>query len=208
MSLNIDGVKKILLKMAEVIEINKEELTQLDQVIGDGDHGHNLSRGFLKVKEELENNTYPDIASMLKKVAMVLISNVGGASGPLYGTAFLKASMSLANKTEMNINDFSICLEEAINGIKLRGKANVGDKTMIDVLEPVSDLIKELISKNENVKDIFNKAVELANIKAEETKNIIAKKGRASYLGQRSIGHKDPGAQSSYLILKCISENI
>lgn len=116
--------------------------------------------------------------------------------------------MSLANKTEMNINDFSICLEEAINGIKLRGKANVGDKTMIDVLEPVSDLIKELISKNENVKDIFNKAVELANIKAEETKNIIAKKGRASYLGQRSIGHKDPGAQSSYLILKCISENI
>ncbi|WFQ90366.1 glycerone kinase [Mycoplasma feriruminatoris] len=208
MSLNIDGVKKILLKMAEVIEINKEELTQLDQVIGDGDHGHNLSRGFLKVKEELENNTYTDIASMLKKVAMVLISNVGGASGPLYGTAFLKASMSLANKTEMNINDFSICLEEAINGIKLRGKANVGDKTMIDVLEPVSDLIKELISKNENVKDIFNKAVELANIKAEETKNIIAKKGRASYLGQRSIGHKDPGAQSSYLILKCISENI
>ncbi|WFQ92011.1 PEP-dependent dihydroxyacetone kinase 2, ADP-binding subunit DhaL [Mycoplasma feriruminatoris] len=208
MSLNIDGVKKILLKMAEVIEINKEELTQLDQVIGDGDHGHNLSRGFLKVKEELKNNTYPDIASMLKKVAMVLISNVGGASGPLYGTAFLKASMSLANKTEMNINDFSICLEEAINGIKLRGKANVGDKTMIDVLEPVSDLIKELISKNENVKDIFNKAVELANIKAEETKNIIAKKGRASYLGQRSIGHKDPGAQSSYLILKCISENI
>ncbi|UKS54313.1 dihydroxyacetone kinase subunit DhaL [Mycoplasma feriruminatoris] len=208
MSLNIDGVKKILLKMAEVIEINKEELTQLDQVIGDGDHGHNLSRGFLKVKEELENNTYTDIASMLKKVAMVLISNVGGASGPLYGTAFLKASMSLANKTEMNVNDFSICLEEAINGIKLRGKANVGDKTMIDVLEPVSDLIKELISKNENVKDIFNKAVELANIKAEETKNIIAKKGRASYLGQRSIGHKDPGAQSSYLILKCISENI
>ncbi|WFQ92852.1 dihydroxyacetone kinase subunit DhaL [Mycoplasma feriruminatoris] len=208
MSLNIDGVKKILLKIAEVIEINKEELTQLDQVIGDGDHGHNLSRGFLKVKEELENNTYPDIASMLKKVAMILISNVGGASGPLYGTAFLKASMSLANKTEMNINDFSICLEEAINGIKLRGKANVGDKTMIDVLEPVSDLIKELISKNENVKDIFNKAVELANIKAEETKNIIAKKGRASYLGQRSIGHKDPGAQSSYLILKCISENI
>lgn len=88
MSLNIDGVKKILLKMAEVIEINKEELTQLDQVIGDGDHGHNLSRGFLKVKEELENNTYTDIASMLKKVAMVLISNVGGASGPLYGTAF------------------------------------------------------------------------------------------------------------------------
>nr|VZR98221.1 PEP-dependent dihydroxyacetone kinase 2, ADP-binding subunit DhaL [Mycoplasma feriruminatoris] len=208
MSLNIDGVKKILLKMAEVIEINKEELTQLDQVIGDGDHGHNLSRGFLKVKEELENNTYTDIASMLKKVAMILISNVGGASGPLYGTAFLKASMSLANKTEMNVNDFSICLEEAINGIKLRGKANVGDKTMIDVLEPVSDLIKELISKNENVKDNFNKAVELANIKAEETKNIIAKKGRASYLGQRSIGHKDPGAQSSYLILKCISENI
>ncbi|WFQ93697.1 glycerone kinase [Mycoplasma feriruminatoris] len=208
MSLNIDGVKKILLKIAEVIEINKEELTQLDQVIGDGDHGHNLSRGFLKVKEELENNTYTDIASMLKKVAMVLISNVGGASGPLYGTAFLKASMSLANKTEMSVNDFSICLEEAINGIKLRGKANVGDKTMIDVLEPVSDLIKELISKNENVKDIFNKAVELANIKAEETKNIIAKKGRASYLGQRSIGHKDPGAQSSYLILKCISENI
>lgn len=160
MSLNIDGVKKILLKMAEVIEINKEELTQLDQVIGDGDHGHNLSRGFLKVKEELENNTYTDIASMLKKVAMILISNVGGASGPLYGTAFLKASMSLANKTEMNVNDFSICLEEAINGIKLRGKANVGDKTMIDVLEPVSDLIKELISKNENVKDNFNKAVE------------------------------------------------
>ncbi|QVK05427.1 dihydroxyacetone kinase subunit DhaL [Mycoplasma mycoides] len=208
MSLKIEEVKQILLKIAEVIDNNKEELTKLDQIIGDGDHGHNLSRGFLKVKEDLENNSYTDISSMFKKVGMVLVSNVGGASGPLYGTAFLKASMSLNDKTEMNIDNFSVCLNDAVSGIKLRGKANIGDKTMVDVLEPVSDLIKELISKNESAKEILNKAVQLAYLKVEETKNIIAKKGRASYLGQRSVGHIDPGSYSSYLILKCISENI
>ncbi|ADR24553.1 dihydroxyacetone kinase, L subunit [Mycoplasma leachii PG50] len=208
MSLNLDSVKEVLIKIAKVINENKEELSQLDAAIGDGDHGHNMSRGFLKVVEELENNSYDDIGSIFKKVGMVLVSNVGGASGPLYGTAFLKAAISINNKREIDMNDFSICLQQAVDGIKIRGKANVGDKTMLDVLQPVSDLIKDLINQKYLAKDILVKVVELAYKRVEATKEIIAKKGRASYLGQRSIGHKDPGAYSSYLILKCISENI
>ncbi|WP_434337926.1 dihydroxyacetone kinase subunit DhaL [Mycoplasma capricolum] len=208
MSLNVDNVKEVLIKIAEVINENKEELSQLDAAIGDGDHGHNMSRGFLKVVEELKNNSYDDIGSIFKKVGMVLVSNVGGASGPLYGTAFLKAATFVNNKKEIDINDFSVCLQQAVDGIKIRGKANVGDKTMLDVLQPVSDLIKDLINQKYLAKEILSKAVELAFQKVEFTKEIVAKKGRASYLGQRSIGYKDPGAYSSYLILKCISENI
>ncbi|MBP1888444.1 dihydroxyacetone kinase-like protein [Clostridium moniliforme] len=208
MSLNIEDVKKIILAMNDVINDNKEELSELDAVIGDGDHGHNMAKGFSKVKEDLENNSYNDIGTLLKKVGIDLVSNVGGASGPLYGTAFMKAGASLSNKEEMNINDFSNSLEEAVKGVKMRGKANIDDKTMIDVLEPVSNLIKDLTETNDDKKDIFNKAVAKAYERVEYTKDIIAKKGRASYLGERSIGHKDPGAQSSYLLIKCISDNI
>lgn len=118
MSLNVDNVKEMVIKIAEVINENKEELSQLDAAIGDGDHGHNMSRGFLKVVEELRNNSYDDIGSIFKKVGMVLVSNVGGASGPLYGTAFLKAATFVNNKKEIDINDFLFVYNKQLTVLK------------------------------------------------------------------------------------------
>ncbi|AGJ91089.1 dihydroxyacetone kinase subunit DhaL [Mycoplasma putrefaciens] len=208
MSVDIKKVTNILIKISDKIEQNKQYLSQLDALIGDADHGHNLTKGFLKIKEDLQTNSYADLASLFKSSGMLLVSNVGGASGPLYGTAFLKASTVLVDKQEIDINDFSNCLIQAVEGIKLRGKAQLNDKTILDVLIPVSELIQELIKTRLDAKEILTKAVDLAYKQALYTKTIIAKKGRASYLGQRSIDHIDPGCWSAFLILETIKENI
>ncbi|WP_027625885.1 dihydroxyacetone kinase subunit DhaL [Clostridium lundense] len=200
MALKIAQVTELINNIANVIQNNKEFLTELDSAIGDGDHGINMSKGFKAVKEKLTTAKINTVGDILKTTGMALVSNVGGASGPLYGTAFMKAS-SLVNKEEVNINDFIDMFQAAIDGVKMRGKANRGDKTMLDALEPALDVLREAkanglddITALENMKNEALKGVEY-------TKGIIAKKGRASYLGERSIGHQDPGATSSYLIL-------
>lgn len=208
MAVNYLQVKNIIYKIADVIEENKMYLTNLDAAIGDGDHGLNMSKGFKVVKEKLEGDESKNIGDILKKVSMALISTVGGASGPLYGTAFMKAGMKAMNKDEIDINDFVLIFEEALNGIKDRGKATVGEKTMVDTLEPALYTLKASINDNLNSVECLNKMIDAAYLGKESTKDMIAKKGRASYLGERSKGHLDAGAVSSYLILKTIYDEV
>lgn len=208
MSVNEKQVKEIINAIAVVIGENKDYLTKLDAAIGDGDHGLNLDRGFETVRKKLKNEGESDIGNILKDVGMTLVSNVGGASGPLYGTAFMKAAVTVKGKNTVDINDFFKMLQEALAGIKMRGKAELGDKTMIDSIEPAVISLKNSLDKRLNdveaLKNVRDEALKGVN----NTKNISARKGRASYLGERSIGHQDPGATSSYLILNVIYEEI
>ncbi|WP_326513480.1 dihydroxyacetone kinase subunit DhaL [Clostridium intestinale] len=208
MSINGKKVIEILTQIAVKIDENKGYLSELDATIGDGDHGINMSKGFKAVTEKLKEDNGVDIAGILKKTGMALVSTVGGASGPLYGTAFMKSSMSVNGKTEIDIKDFSNMLKDALDGIKMRGKATEGEKTMIDALEPALEAINKGIEQGLESKEILKLAKEAAYNGVEYTKTIIATKGRASYLGERSIGHQDAGATSSAIILKTIYEAI
>ncbi len=190
--------------VAVVIAENKDYLTELDAAIGDADHGINLNRGFQKVITQLPLVETEDIGSLLKTVGMTLISNVGGASGPLYGTFFLRASTVLVLKEELTPAELSKLFQAGVAGVIQRGKANLGGKTMLDALCPaVASLTKE-VEKSSNIADVFEQAVQAAL----EGMRLTALKGRASYLGERSIGHQDPGATSSYFILKTFLETI
>jgi len=201
-------VIEILTQISEQIQMEKEFLTELDNVIGDGDHGINMARGFKEVEKKLPDLTGKDIGTILKAVGMTLVSTVGGASGPLYGTAFLKASAAVGNKTEIDGEDFIAALEAAIGGIEMRGKAHEGEKTMLDALIPALNAMKKSYAENKDFKAALAQGVAAAEQGVEYTKTIIATKGRASYLGERSIGHQDPGATSSCLMLKVISRMI
>lgn len=201
----IDNKKviEILQNISLKINENKDYLTELDNEIGDGDHGINLARGFSEVDKKLESLKDKDIGTILKTVGMTLVSTVGGASGPLYGTAFMYAGKEVADKLEIDINDFKNILKVAIDGVKMRGKAIEGEKTMLDAMIPALKAMDE-----DDAKTCLIKAIEAANKGIEHTKTIIATKGRASYLGERSIGHADPGATSFTYLLEAILEKL
>lgn len=198
-------VIEILKQIGEQIQMEKDFLTELDNVIGDGDHGINMARGFKEVEKKLADLSGKDIGSILKTVGMSLVSTVGGASGPLYGTAFMRAGVAVGAKTEIDGNDFIAALEAAIGGIEMRGKAHEGEKTMLDALIPALNAIKKSYAENNDFKAALTRGVEAAEKGVEYTKTIIATKGRASYLGERSLGHQDPGATSACLMLKVIN---
>lgn len=197
-------VIEILKQIGEQIQMEKDFLTELDNVIGDGDHGINMARGFKEVEKKLADLSGKDIGSILKTVGMSLVSTVGGASGPLYGTAFMRAGVAVGTKTEIDGSDFIAALEAAIGGIEMRGKAHEGEKTMLDALIPALNAIKKSYAENNDFKAALTRGVEAAEKGVEYTKTIIATKGRASYLGERSLGHQDPGATSACLMLKVI----
>jgi len=194
--------------LALVLEQNKNYLTELDAAIGDADHGINMNRGFQKVVSQLPNVADKDIGSILKTVSMTLISSVGGASGPLYGTLFLRASTAVAGKLELSDEDLIALLQAAVDGIIQRGKANLGDKTMLDALSPASEAFKQAVANGASTQEALQQAVAAAEEGMKNTIPLVAKKGRASYLGDRSSGHQDPGATSAYLILKTLLETI
>jgi dihydroxyacetone kinase-like protein len=196
----------IIAAIAKKIEVEKDFLTQLDNEIGDGDHGINLARGFKGVEEKLPTFADKDIGAILKGVGMQLVSTVGGASGPLYGTAFMKAGNVCKGKTELTAAEFAAALEAAVNGVKMRGKAVEGEKTMLDALCPAYKALKDGIDGGKNLIDALADAVDAAAEGVEYTKTIIATKGRASYLGERSLGHQDPGATSSLFMLQTALE--
>lgn len=199
---------EIITKIGEKITQEKEFLTKLDNIIGDGDHGINMARGFSEVEKKLPELNDKDIGTILKTIGMTLVSTVGGASGPLYGTAFMKSGTYMMNKTNLDLNDFIEILKISIEGIKMRGKSTAGEKTMLDSMIPALEAIERESKNNKNIKDIFNLGIKAAENGIEYTKTIKATKGRASYLGERSIGHQDPGATSFTLMLKVIAENI
>ena len=194
-----------LVKISETITENKDFLTDLDREIGDADHGINMTRGFHAVVEKVPADT-EDIGAALKKTGMTLLSTVGGASGPLYGTAYMEAGKVMNGKTAMTAEDFKACLEAAIAGIQKRGKAVKGEKTMLDALMPALESFTAAIEGGADMAAALDEACKAANEGVEFTKTIIATKGRASYLGERSLGHQDPGATSATLTLETIRD--
>lgn len=188
---------KVIKAIAKAIEEKKEYLTELDAAIGDADHGINMARGFRAVQKRLDHIASQDIGNLLRSIGMILISEVGGASGPLYGTAFIEAARVAQGKNEVDQKDLIEMGKAALEGIKRRGRSERGEKTMIDAIEPALEAFKASDSVVEGLKQ----AAEAAQVGVKETERMIARKGRASYLGSRSIGHQDPGAASSALMI-------
>ena len=199
-------ILEIIAAIAKKIESEKDFLTELDNEIGDGDHGINLARGFKSVEEKLPTFADKDIGAILKGVGMQLVSTVGGASGPLYGTAFMKAGNVCKGKVELTSAEFVAALDAAIGGIKMRGKAVEGEKTMLDALCPAYKALKAGIDGGKDLVAALADGVDAAAEGVEYTKTIIATKGRASYLKERSLGHQDPGATSSLFMLQTTLE--
>lgn len=191
--------------LADVIIANKEHLTELDAVIGDADHGINMARGFEAVRGKLAAANPADIGGVLKMIGMTLISTVGGASGPLYGTAFMRAAAAVQGKTAIDAATAATMLNAVIGGIKDRGKAVQGEKTMLDALEPAYEAFTQTLAGGKSLLECLEAATAAAARGVEYTKTIIATKGRASYLGERSLGHQDAGATSSYLMLSALT---
>lgn len=205
-SLDTKQMAAIIEGMAKKIEAEKEYLTELDNEIGDGDHGINLARGFEAVEKKLPSLAGGDIGALLKGVGMQLVSTVGGASGPLYGTAFMKAGMACKGLTEIDGPAFVKAMEAAVDGIKMRGKATEGEKTMLDALCSALKVMQDDVAAGKSLKEALQDAAQAAEKGVEYTKTIIATKGRASYLGERSLGHQDPGATSSLYLLQVLAE--
>jgi len=206
MAISRDKLIVWLEKLSGVIKDNRDLLTELDAAIGDADHGINMDRGFGKVLEKLPSVKEKDVGSILKTVGMTLMSSVGGASGPLYGTFYMKAGMALDGKEEIDARGLVDFLEAGVDGILQRGRAERSDKTMYDVWAPVLDEVRTAIDGGASVKDALARAVKAAEKGVEDTVPLQARKGRASYLGERSIGHRDPGAVSSCLMIRALKE--
>jgi len=201
-----DAVVDWIKAYAAAIATDKDALTQLDAQIGDGDHGVNMNRGFQAVLAKLPGVADKDIGSIFKTVGMTLVSTVGGAGGPLYGTLFMQLGTATTGKMEMTLADWSAALQAGVDGVVMRGKANPGDKTMVDALLPAVAALKAAAANG----SAFSAALRAAEQAGREgmlaTIPLVARKGRASYLGERSAGHQDPGATSSYLLLRTASE--
>ncbi|HEV7951569.1 MAG TPA: dihydroxyacetone kinase subunit DhaL [Glaciihabitans sp.] len=203
MVLGITWATSWVARTADVISENRTELTTLDRAIGDGDHGENMDRGFSAVRLKLADLPEGAVPSdALKMVATTLISTVGGASGPLFGTAYLKAAGAIAGTSELDGAAVVALLTAARDGIVLRGKAELADKTMIDAWTPAVDAATAALAAGKTEADILAAAADAAEAGAESTDPLVARKGRASYLGERAVGHRDPGAVSSALILR------
>ena len=184
---------------------NREYLTALDSPIGDADHGNNMDRGYKEILNKLDRDE-TDIGVILKTAAMALISKVGGAAGPLYGTMFLQASKALSGKTELSAEDIETLLRQSVDGVMMRGHAHVGEKTILDSLVPAMEAYCDQRLSGGTLDKCLAIATSAAEQGMEDTIPMIATKGRASYLGERSKGHQDPGATSSYLIIKALQE--
>ena len=191
---------------AAAMSENKQYLTDLDSPIGDADHGINMDRGFRKVMEKLPGVADKDIGNILKTTGMTLISSVGGASGPLYGTFFMRGGMAVDAKEELTDDDLANMLQAGMDGIIQRGRAQLGDKTMVDAWMPAVKVLKEAVDSGNGTVAAMRESVAAAEKGMKETIPLQARKGRASYLGERSIGHQDPGATSTYLMLNALLE--
>jgi dihydroxyacetone kinase-like protein len=191
---------------ASTVSENKEYLTQLDAAIGDADHGVNMDRGMTAVVAKLDGLPEGDVGNLFKTVGMTLVSTVGGAGGPLYGTLFLQLGTAVAGKGELEASDWAAALEAAVNGVQMRGKAEPGDKTMVDALIPGRNAFAAALDEGASFEDALRRSADAAEEGTRETIPLVARKGRASYLGERSAGHQDPGATSSSMLLRTAAE--
>lgn len=193
-------------KYVGVIAENRQYLIDLDSPIGDADHGENMNRGFQAVFKKMPEVADKDIGSVLKMVGMTLLSTVGGAGGPLYGTLFIQMGTKSAGKMTLDLKDWCEMLEAALSGVVARGKAELGDKTMVDALTPASNTLKDAAKNGKSIAQALAESAAAAEKGMKDTIPLVARKGRASYLGERSAGHQDPGATSSYFLLKAAAD--
>jgi len=193
---------------AAVIEENRQYLTDLDSPIGDADHGINMDRGFKKIVSKLPGVEEKDIGAILKTSGMALITSVGGAAGPLYGTLLMDAGKGVAGKMELSDDDLVALLDAGLKGVVRIGKTNLEDKTMVDALHPAVEALKKAVADGKDTIEALHLMTDAAHQGMKATIPMLARKGRASYLGERSIGHQDPGATSSYLLLKTLMETV
>lgn len=205
MTLSKQQVLEWLLRCAEVFTRERDVLTQLDTEIGDGDHGLNMSRGFNKVVEKLPAVADQDIGTILKNAGMTLLSSVGGASGPLFGTFFIRAAQAANAKQSLDLAELQQVIQEGVAGVAMRGKAEPGDKTLCDVWWPVLESLGQSVQQQRGLPQALQQAAVRAEQAALATIPMQARKGRASYLGERSIGHQDPGATSVMLMMKTLA---
>lgn len=203
--------EKLLGAAAAAIRANADELTELDRAIGDGDHGANLRRGFNAVAELAPELGAMPLGAALQKAGMTLVMKVGGASGPLYGSLLMSIGKSLASGPRPdapNSSDIADALQAGVDMVRRRGKSDVGDKTMLDVLVPVCEALRDGLSQSLPVSRLLDSVNEAAGRGLEATRALQARKGRASYLGERSVGHLDPGARSSQLIVESVCASL
>jgi dihydroxyacetone kinase-like protein len=197
-----EQVRDWIRRFADAVAEHRTELVRLDTAIGDGDHGTNMDRGMRKAVEKLGDTATGDIGAGLKAVGMALVSSVGGAAGPLYGTLFMQMGTATAGRSELDLEGWTAALEAAVKGVQARGKAEPGDKTMVDALLPALEALRE----GGDLPAALRRAAEAAEEGMKGTIPLEARKGRASYLGPRSVGHQDPGATSTYLLMRSAAE--
>jgi phosphoenolpyruvate---glycerone phosphotransferase subunit DhaL len=206
-----DRVVAWLRAFAEAVAENRAYLTDLDAAIGDADHGSNMDRGMQAVVAKLGEPGEPawgDMGALLKKVGMTLVSTVGGAAGPLYGTFFLQMGKTAGEAGELSTAQLAVALEAAVKGVQMRGKAELEDKTMVDALVPAAQALIAAAASGLPLADALKRAAEAAEQGMKATIPMVARKGRASYLGERSAGHQDPGATSSWLLIQTAAETL
>jgi dihydroxyacetone kinase-like protein len=202
LAVTTDTVTDWMTRFAASMQEHREELVRLDTAIGDGDHGTNMDRGMRKAVEQLGAKEQADAGAVLKTVAMALISSVGGAAGPLYGTLFLQMGTALAGEQEVNLEGYAAAWRKGVQGVEARGKAEPGDKTMVDALLPAVAALEQASDLDAGLRD----AASAAEQGMRDTIPLVARKGRASYLGERSQDHQDPGATSSYYLFQTAAE--
>lgn len=207
-TLNAKDVFTLLNLIADTIEASQDYLSELDGALGDGDHGVSMTIGWRAVREKLATMPDADIATLLKTTGMTIVSAVGAAMGPLYGTGFMRAGVAAGSKTVVDEKDMVAMFEAFREGIMSRGKANVGDKTMVDTIYPAVEAFKASIKAGDDLFTALDKTMAAAEAGMKSTIDLISKIGRSSRLGERTIGHQDAGATSSYFMIKAAAEGI
>jgi dihydroxyacetone kinase-like protein len=205
-SINQQAIIDWLQKLATVYKENKDELIRLDSPIGDADHGTNMARGFNAVAEKIPTYSSKNISESLLDVGMTLVGTVGGSSGPLYGSMFLNMNTAVWDLETLTTAQIAKMFERGLEGVMQRGRAEPGEKTMVDALSPAVDALKSAVEGEKSLADALQAATVAAETGMKATIPMEARKGRASYLGERSIGHQDPGATSIYLLVKAASD--
>jgi len=200
-TVDLDTLIAWIREFARVIDENAQLLSDLDAAIGDADHGINMERGMTAVLGALDEAAPTDMAGLCKQVGMTLVKSVGGASGPLYGTFFLRMAAPLGATEDVAATDFAAALRAGVEGVVQRGRAESGDKTMYDALAPALDALDAALASGADLSKALSDAAAAAQSGRDATESMVARKGRASYLGQRSVGHQDPGATSSAMLI-------
>lgn len=206
MGLTREDIVAWIERVAALMHEHRDFLTALDAAIGDADHGANMDRGFQAVLAKLQGGNPADSAGVLRTTAMTLLSTVGGASGPLYGTFFLTLATQLQNAERVDAQRWGAALEAAVKAVMTRGQAQPGDKTMVDALLPAVGAYQEALQQGESFVQALQRAADAAEEGMRATIPLVARRGRASYLGERSAGHQDPGATSSALMIRAAAE--